>query len=101
MGGWVVVLEFGTVAKLISPGGTLEMVLGCIWSHEDFWKVNDLWLFFLWLWMPFTTTCLTFSSFTLASDCGGAGTSFLTCSTILVKRVSDLNLLFQELTRNP
>jgi hypothetical protein len=53
-------------------------------------KVGDVHIFFLWLWMPFSTAFLAFKAIALVLALGGPLASFLTFSTMLVKSWKDL-----------
>jgi hypothetical protein len=44
-------------------------------------------IFFLWLWMPYSTAFLAFKDFALASSLGRARASFFAFGAVLVKKL--------------
>lgn len=87
--GWLVLrgnLMMTQWSSLFLLGTFCRGSLGCLWSLRVLsQKVDDIRIFFLWPWVPFSTAFLVFRTFTLASTLGEAGISFFASSAILVK----------------
>ena len=70
-------------------GAPFPGYLGCLWSRRVLGlpKVGDVWIFFVWLWTPFSTVFFALKAFALASALGGVGASFFALGAIFMKRV--------------